>query len=57
MGIGRRLLEAVEEWARAEGCAGVRLVSGASREGAHAFYRSCGYDGGKKQLNFKKMWR
>lgn len=53
-GIGRALLEAVEAWARETGAAGIRLVSGESRKGAHAFYRCCGYDGGKKQLNFKK---
>ena len=55
MGIGAALLERVEELARQEGCSGVRLVSGASRKGAHDFYRRCGYGGGREQLNFKKM--
>lgn len=55
-GAGRALLEAVERWAAAEGAAGVRLVSGGERAGAHAFYRSCGYGGGRRQLNFKKYF-
>lgn len=54
-GIGAALLAAVEEWARQDDCAGVRLVSGASRTAAHEFYRRCGYGGGREQLNFKKM--
>lgn len=55
-GIGRALLASVEEWARKTGAKGVRLVSGSSRTGAHAFYRSCGYSGDKMQLNLKKMF-
>ena len=54
-GIGAALLKAVEAWALSDGCAGVRLVSGATRTAAHEFYRRCGYTGGKQQLNFKKM--
>jgi len=53
-GVGRALLSRVEQWAREDGCAAVRLVSGASRTAAHEFYRRCGYSGGKNQLNFKK---
>lgn len=55
MGIGAALLRKAEEWAAQDGCAGVRLVSGASRTAAHEFYRRCGYGGGREQLNFKKM--
>lgn len=55
-GIGRALLASVEEWAQKNGAKGVRLVSGSSRTGAHAFYRSCGYSGDKMQLNLKKMF-
>lgn len=54
-GIGRALLSAAETWAGNTGAAGVRLVSGENRKGAHLFYSRCGYDGGKKQINFKKM--
>lgn len=53
-GAGRALMAAVEDWARAGGAVAVRLVSGMGRTGAHAFYRRCGYDGGKQQINFKK---
>lgn len=55
-GIGRCLLEKVEEWAKETGAEGVRLVSGSTRVEAHSFYRSCGYCGDKMQLNLKKMF-
>ena len=53
-GIGKALLQQVELWAADTGATGIRLVSGASRTGAHAFYRRCGFTGDKKQLNLKK---
>lgn len=56
-GIGRALLSAVEDWAKKDGAYGVRLVSGAARTGAHAFYRHCGYGGDKQQINFKKVFK
>lgn len=55
-GIGRALLAAVENWAQETGASGIRLVSGATRTGAHEFYRHCGYSGDKQQINFKKMF-
>ena len=54
MGIGRALLEKVEQWAAQTGTKGVRLVSGGTRLGAHEFYRRQGYGEGRQQLNFKK---
>lgn len=54
-GAGKALISAVEQWAKESGAAGIRLVSGKSREGAHAFYRGIGFTGGKEQLNFKKL--
>lgn len=51
MGVGRRLLEEVETWAKTDDCSGVRLVSGATRVEAHAFYHRCGYQGEKQQIN------
>lgn len=54
LGVGRALLQAGEAWAKATGAAGVRLVSGETRVGAHAFYRACGYQDSKLQLNLKK---
>lgn len=56
MGVGKKLLEAGEAWARETGADGVRLSSGETRTGAHAFYRSLGYQGSKMQLNLKKMF-
>ena len=55
-GIGKLLLEAAERWAKESGAAGVRLVSGETRVGAHAFYRTLGYQGSKMQLNLSKMF-
>ena len=53
-GVGRALLSAGEAWARSKGAVAVRLVSGETRKGAHAFYQSLGYTGNKLQRNFKK---
>lgn len=53
-GIGKALLTKVEDWAKQAGASGIRLVSGANRTDAHAFYRKCGYTGDKQQINFKK---
>lgn len=55
-GIGRALLSAIESWARTTGAEGIRLVSGASRTGAHEFYRHCGYTRDKMQINFRKLF-
>lgn len=54
-GVGKALLTAGETWARETGATAVRLVSGETRKGAHAFYQSLGYTGNKLQRNFKKM--
>ncbi len=56
MGVGSELLREAERLALEDGAAGIRLVSGKSRTGAHAFYESAGYYGGKEQLNFKKKF-
>lgn len=55
-GIGKALLEAGEAWAKEQGAEGIRLSSGESRVGAHAFYRALGYEGNKMQLNLKKLF-
>jgi len=54
-GIGRALLEKIEEWAKEEGAHGIRLVSGATRTDAHTFYQHCGYELQKTQYNFQKI--
>ena len=55
-GIGKALLSEVEKWAKETGAKGVRLVSGATRTGAHKFYHRCGYSGDKAQVNMSKMF-
>lgn len=56
-GAGLALMEAVEIWAKETNAMGIRLVSGEMRTGAHEFYRKCGFDGEKRQINFKKLFR
>ena len=53
-GIGKQLLGHVEEWARASGCALVRLRSTDARTEAHKFYEHLGYRRIKTQLSFAK---
>ena len=55
-GIGRMLVAELEAWAKAGGCAGVRLVSGYNRTEAHKFYLRCGYADRKDQKNFIKLF-
>ena len=54
-GVATRLLSAGEQWARDTGATGIRLVSGVSREEAHAFYERMGYEMSHLQKNFRKM--
>ncbi len=56
LGVGRKLLEAAECWAKSCGCTGVRLVSGIARTDAHKFYLSCGYTLRKEAKNFIKLF-
>jgi len=43
-GIGRALAAAAEDIAVAAGCSVIEVTSGDHRPGAHAFYRSLGYE-------------
>ena len=54
MGIGTKLLRALEDWARETGVKTIRLNSGMSRTGAHEFYRANGFTGEKDQKRFLK---
>jgi GNAT superfamily N-acetyltransferase len=56
-GIGKRLMEHAEEWARDRGIGVVNLRSNVIREGAHAFYHRIGYEYVKHQMVFRKMLR
>lgn len=55
-GVGKALLTATEDWAREQGCAGVRLHSGAERTEAHKFYEHCGYFHKKSHKNYIKLF-
>lgn len=43
-GVGRRLAESVEAWARQAGAVRISVTSGSHRDGAHAFYERIGYE-------------
>jgi ribosomal protein S18 acetylase RimI-like enzyme len=53
-GIGRRLVEAAEAWARRQDCLAVRVRSNVVRERAHAFYRRNGFREIKTQRVLEK---
>ena len=55
-GIGRRLINAVEDWAVATGAKGVRANSGIQQKNALAFYKSMGYEYIKTVYNIRKMF-
>src|SRR5262245_22327622 len=54
-GVGRALMQHVEQWLRDQDAAMVTLTSAAHRREAHKFYESLGYDG--KGVRFKKWLR
>jgi GNAT superfamily N-acetyltransferase len=53
-GIGRRLMEHVEGWAKEQGCLIVRLSSSSTRSASHRFYEHLGYMNIKTQYSFIK---
>ncbi len=53
-GIGARLLDAAEVWARAQECHTMRVRSNVIRERAHVFYERHGYRKVKAQFVFQK---
>lgn len=55
LGIGRRLLERAEQWAREKGCAAVGVRSNVIRGRAHTFYERLGYEHIKTQKSFRKI--
>jgi GNAT superfamily N-acetyltransferase len=55
-GIGARLLDVVEAWARERGCTEIRVHSNVVRERAHTFYRRRGYAAIKTQYYFRKSF-
>lgn len=54
-GIGRQLMERVEELAKSRHSAFIRLNSASHRKEAHIFYEHIGYEGNKTQKRFLKI--
>ena len=54
-GIGRQLMERVEELAKSRHYAFIRLNSASHRKEAHIFYEHIGYEGNKTQKRFLKI--
>lgn len=53
-GIGKALMQGVEQWARENGYIGVVLRSNENRKDAHIFYKNIGYSHIKNHLTFYK---
>jgi len=53
-GVGGKLLEMVEDWARQKGCGAVSVRSNVIRHQAHKFYAARGYNQIKTQHIFRK---
>jgi GNAT superfamily N-acetyltransferase len=54
-GIGGKLLEGAEQWAREKGYRAIGLRCNVLRERAHAFYLRHGYQHAKTQKSFRKV--
>lgn len=54
-GIGKQLMQRIEQVASERDLVGVRLNSGEARTEAHKFYESIGYSSDKKQKRFLKI--
>ena len=54
-GIGRQLMERVEELTKSKHYAFIRLNSASHRKEAHIFYEHIGYEGNKTQKRFLKI--
>ncbi|MDZ7954139.1 GNAT family N-acetyltransferase [Nostoc sp. DedQUE09] len=53
-GIGRFLMQQIEQWASLAGCDNVLLRSNIKRKEAHLFYEKIGYSNIKQSLTFYK---
>ena len=54
-GIGRQLMERVEDLAKSKHYAFIRLNSASHRKEAHVFYEHIGYEGNRTQKRFLKI--
>jgi GNAT superfamily N-acetyltransferase len=55
LGVGKRLCEEIERWAREQGLAVMRVTSRSTREAAHRFYLRDGYKLVKTSAVFEKI--
>lgn len=55
LGLGRKLMEKAEEWAKEQGSKSMKLASNSKRIEAHKFYEKIGYTRAKEQAAFKKV--
>lgn len=55
LGTGRRLVEAIEQWARARGLAQIFVRSNVIRPESHPFYERIGYERYKTQHAYRKQ--
>jgi len=53
-GVGRRLIEAIEQWARSRGLAEIHVRSNVIRAESHPFYERVGYTRYKTQHAYRK---
>ena len=53
-GVGSRLVDAAEQWARARGLPALTVRSNAAREQSHPFYEALGYAREKTQHVYRK---
>ncbi|MCG6134627.1 MAG: GNAT family N-acetyltransferase [Nostoc sp. LLA-1] len=53
-GIGRYLMQQIEQWAYLVGCESVLLRSNIKRQEAHSFYEKIGYTNIKQSVTFSK---
>ena len=56
-GLGERLLNEVEAWAKETGAAGIRVNSPVWSDAALRFYKHMGFDYIKSFYNFRKMFK
>lgn len=55
-GIGKKLVDEIETWAKKNEFSGIRINSGINRIESHEFYTRCGYVANKDQKRFFKSF-
>jgi len=55
LGLGRKLMERAEEWAKEKGSKSMKLPTNVKRIEAHKFYEKIGYTKTREQIAYKKI--